>query len=149
EPAFHALVERGIRWAAGDDRVIANGLPRRADLKPFECTEPPEPIPNYLPGRSWGTEGEAIAQMQVPREPAESQKHLVVPNGFEVSLFVAEPEIRKPICMNWDARGRLWIAETIDYPNELRPETEGRDRIRIIEDTDSDGRADKFTTFAE
>src|SRR5690606_9013872 len=76
-------------------------------------------------------------------------KHLVVPNGFEVSLFVAEPEIRKPICMNWDARGRLWIAETIDYPNELRPETEGRDRIRIIEDTDSDGRADKFTTFAE
>ncbi len=51
--------------------------------------------------------------------------------------------------MNWDDRGRLWVCETYDYPNELQPEGEGRDRIRICEDTDRDGKADKFTVFAE
>ena len=51
--------------------------------------------------------------------------------------------------MNWDERGRLWVAETVDYPNELQPPGKGRDRIRICEDTDGDGRADKFTVFAD
>ncbi|MEO8498705.1 MAG: PVC-type heme-binding CxxCH protein, partial [Planctomycetota bacterium] len=44
---------------------------------------------------------------------------------------------------------RLWVCETYDYPNELQPAGKGRDRIRICEDTDGDGRADKFTVFAE
>lgn len=55
----------------------------------------------------------------------------------------------KPIAMNWDERGRLWVCETLDYPNELKPENKGRDRIRICEDTDGNGQADKFTVFAE
>ena len=75
---------------------------------------------------------------------------MVVPEGFHVELFAAEPDIGgKPICMTWDERGRLWIGETVDYPNELQPPNQGRDRIRICEDTDGDGRADKFTVFAE
>ena len=51
--------------------------------------------------------------------------------------------------MAWDHRGRLWIAETIDYPNNLQPPGEGHDRIKICEDTDGDGKADKFTVFAD
>ncbi len=51
--------------------------------------------------------------------------------------------------MNWDERGRLWVCETIDYPNELQPAGQGRDRIKICEDTNNDGQADKFTVFAE
>jgi putative membrane-bound dehydrogenase-like protein len=51
--------------------------------------------------------------------------------------------------MNWDERGRLWIAETIDYPNEMQEPGQGRDRITICEDTDGDGIADKFTVFAD
>jgi putative membrane-bound dehydrogenase-like protein len=43
----------------------------------------------------------------------------------------------------------LWVCETVDYPNELQPSGSGRDRIRICEDTNADGRADKFTVFAE
>ena len=88
--------------------------------------------------------------MQEPLDPAESLKHLVVPAGFDAELFAAEPEIAKPICMTWDHRGRLWIAETVDYPN-----TKNDRRARaatgspICEDTDGDGRADKFTVFAE
>ena len=52
--------------------------------------------------------------------------------------------------MNWDERGRLWVCETVDYPNELAA---GRARAAtafvICEDTDGDGRADKFTVFAD
>ena len=67
-----------------------------------------------------------------------------------MELYAAEPDLGpKPISMNWDARGRLWVCETIDYPNEWQESGEGRDRIRICEDTDGDGKADKFTVFAE
>src|SRR5262249_4471050 len=49
----------------------------------------------------------------------------------------------------WDERGRLWVAVTVDYPNERQPEGKGRDRILILEDTDGDGVADKVTVFAD
>jgi putative membrane-bound dehydrogenase-like protein len=93
--------------------------------------------------------GEPISIMQLPVSPEESMKHMVVPPGFEVKLFAAEPDIKKPICMAHDERGRLWVAETFDYPNELQPEGKGNDRITICEDTNSDGKADKFTVFAD
>ena len=48
-------------------------------------------------------------------------RHMVLPQGFEPRLFVAEPTIAKPICMTWDHRGRLWIAESVDYPNTKHP----------------------------
>ena len=147
-PGFHSLVERGIRWACGDDSVIDNNpLAHMPKAEDFEYTE--AKLPNYLPGRRWGTQGDPISVMQKPISPKESMKHMVVPDGLEVQLFVAEPEIRKPLCMTWDERGRLWIAETFDYPNEIQPEDKGRDSIKICEDTDGDGRADKFTIFAD
>jgi putative membrane-bound dehydrogenase-like protein len=151
---FHNLIERGIRWAAGanpgavppyDDQPQMTRLPD--DLKPFRYTE--ANVPYYPAGRPWGTVGEPFRTMQLPLEPAESLRHMVAPAGFEVRLFAAEPDIQKPICMSWDERGRLWIAETIDYPNDLQPEGEGNDRLKICEDTDGDGRADRFTVFAD
>ena len=51
--------------------------------------------------------------------------------------------------MNWDEKGRLWVCETVDYPNELSESGSGRDRIRVLEDTDGDNRADKSSVFAE
>ncbi len=76
-------------------------------------------------------------------------QRLSLPRSFRAELFVSEPEIGKPLCVAWDHRGRLWVAETIDYPNDLKPRGQGRDRIKICEDTDGDWRADKFTIFAE
>jgi putative membrane-bound dehydrogenase-like protein len=87
--------------------------------------------------------------MQKPLSPAESMAHLALPSGFKASLFAAEPEIAKPIWMAWDERGRLWIAETVDYPNNMQPPGQGHDRIKICEDTQGTGRADKFTIFAD
>ena len=52
--------------------------------------------------------------------------------------------------MDWDERGRLWVIETVDYPNSVRDEQGiGDDKVKILEDTDGDGKADKVTVFAE
>jgi len=158
-PGFQNLIERGIRWAVGADPAdvpafsdpaefpVPAMTPQRTDVEPFKYVE--ARVPFYPPTERWGTLGEPITKMQQPLAPAESAKHMVVPAGFEARLFAADPDILKPICMAWDERGRLWVGETIDYPNELRPPGQGRDRIKICEDTDGDGRADKFTVFAE
>jgi putative membrane-bound dehydrogenase-like protein len=132
---FHRLVIQGTRWAAGrpdHDYVTA----------PFKRL--PGELPNYREGRS-----ARLHEMQAPVSPAESMKHLSVPGGFRAELFAAEPDVVKPIAINWDDRGRAWVAVTLDYPNERQPEGQGHDRILICEDTDGDGRADKFTVFAD
>ena len=142
QPGFHDLVERGIRWAAAKGEVYDSRLKVAAGLPPLSYVETPYPIPNYLPSKQWGTQGEPIHKIQKPLSPAESMRHLVVPLGFQAKLFAAEPEIYKPICMAWDERGRLFIAESLDYPNTKKRTGEGRDRITICEDANHDGRAD-------
>lgn len=162
DPGFQNLVERGIRWAAQSDPAQAGAYAQdapfpvptmtelRTDVDPFEYIDVGAKIPNYTPGNQWGAQGENLSRMQVPLSPQESIKHYVVPQGFHLELFASEPDLGgKPIAMAWDERGRLWLAETIDYPNELQPIGKGRDRIRICEDTDRDGIADRFTVFAE
>ena len=71
-----------------------------------------------------------------------------VAEGFEVSLWAAEPLVAKPIQMNWDADGRLWVVSSTAYPH-LKTGEEANDKIFVIEDTDGDGKADKSTVFAE
>ncbi|SKA98325.1 putative membrane-bound dehydrogenase domain-containing protein [Prosthecobacter debontii] len=78
-----------------------------------------------------------------------SMERTQVPADVELKLFAAEPDIRKPIAMAWDARGRCWVCETSDYPHGLEEDGRGHDSIKICEDTDGDGRADKFTVFAD
>ena len=74
--------------------------------------------------------------MQKPLPVAESLKHISTPVDFAVKVFVTEDKLGgKPIAMNWDERGRLWVSITVDYPNELQREGEGRDRIVVCEDT--------------
>src|SRR5690606_5203078 len=91
-----------------------------------------------------------VPNVQEALEPEESKKLIQTPVGFDIQLFAAEPDIINPIAMAWDERGRLWIVESVDYPNTFK-ETDGEanDRIKICEDTNGDGKADKFTVFAE
>jgi len=158
-PGFPNLVERGIRWACGDDPsevptftdADTFAAPKMTELQkdvaPFEFVEVGPKIPNYTPGQKWGVQGKPRTTMQLPLSPEESLKHYVTPEGMAVRLYADERSFAaKPIAMTWDERGRLWICETVDYPNELGG---NRDRIRICEDTDGDHVADKFTVFAE
>ncbi len=71
-----------------------------------------------------------------------------LPPGFEISLFASEPDISKPINMEFDAAGRLWVSQSSEYPMAAAPGA-GHDRITVLEDTDGDGKADKFTHFAD
>jgi putative membrane-bound dehydrogenase-like protein len=78
-----------------------------------------------------------------------SMERTQVPPDMRLELFASEPDIMKPIAFAWDERGRCWVAETSDYPHGVSESGEGNDRIKICEDTDGDGRADKFTVFAD
>ncbi|MGV3533976.1 MAG: PVC-type heme-binding CxxCH protein, partial [Chthoniobacteraceae bacterium] len=99
-----------------------------------------------------------------PRLAADTAKSFDLTPGFKATAIASEPLINKPIAMQWDARGRLWVAETPEYPNGRRPLTdepwretsvlkpheydrEATDRISILEDTDGDGVMDKKTVF--
>ncbi len=81
--------------------------------------------------------------------PEEAQAKFTLPPGFEIRLFASEPEVVNPVAMTWDERGRLWVVELYEYPLGAKPGEKGRDRIKILEDTDGDGRADKVTVFAD
>lgn len=83
--------------------------------------------------------------------PEESREQFVLTDGFEIELVVSEqqfPEMTKPVAMDIDARGRLWVTTNPSYPQYL-PGTPPDDKILIYEDVDGDGRADKQTIFAD
>jgi putative heme-binding domain-containing protein len=82
-----------------------------------------------------------------PVAPEEAAKKMTVPEGFTVEVVAAEPDIVNPVAMAIDERGRFWITESFEYPRqEAGP---GRDRVKVLEDTDGDGKAEKVTVFAE
>jgi glucose/arabinose dehydrogenase len=103
---------------------------------------------------------DGAARLQVPRprsadaadtswrSPEAERAALKVPPGFEVQLVASEPEIDKPMNLAFDARGRLWVSHSREYPVAAKLGA-GRDRVSILEDTNGDGRADRFTTFAD
>ncbi|MEZ6038179.1 MAG: ThuA domain-containing protein [Planctomycetota bacterium] len=136
-PQFQMLLRNGIYWAVGDDK---KALLDALQLPVLE-TEPVS-LPGYR-------ERKEITIAQKPLSPTESMKLAQVPPGMQLSLFASEPDIVNPIHVAWDERGRAFVIETIDYPNNLQRGDLGHDRITICEDTDGDGRADRFTRFAE
>jgi putative membrane-bound dehydrogenase-like protein len=140
-PGFHQLVKEGILWAVGDD-TKQKWEQYRKQLPTLAYRDEPG-IPNY-------EKRTPSPRYQEPLSPEESAKLIQVPVGFDLQLFASEPDIINPIAMEWDEKGRLWVVETVDYPNTvLEDKSAGDDRIKICEDTDGDGRADKFTVFAE
>ncbi|MGM9510829.1 PVC-type heme-binding CxxCH protein [Larkinella sp. GY13] len=135
-PGFQDLIEQGILWAVGDKVKKLHD-----DLKPQPFQYVEANLPNY--------EKRSGPQMrQLPLSPEESMKHIQVPVDFTLEQFAHEPDVMHPIAMAWDERGRLFVLITKDYPNE-RKDTGGTDYILICEDTNKDGKADKFTKFAD
>jgi putative heme-binding domain-containing protein len=82
-----------------------------------------------------------------PLSPAEAVKKMTVPDGFSVEVVASEPDIVNPVAMTFDEKGRIWITESVEYPR--RSAGPGRDRVKILEDTDGDGKIDKVTVFAD
>jgi putative membrane-bound dehydrogenase-like protein len=86
-------------------------------------------------------------QASAQHTPEESLNHLKPAPEFNVALFASEPLVTNPAAIDVDTQGRVWVAEIEYYRFVPRPET--GDRIKVLEDTDGDGRADKSTVFAE
>ncbi|WP_414660743.1 PVC-type heme-binding CxxCH protein [Horticoccus sp. 23ND18S-11] len=138
--AFALTAKPQLLAAAGPDRVsawekfLAQRDPETREAKPTIANYEKRPQPITL---------------QHPFSVKGSTERTQVAPDLRLELFAAEPDISKPIFMAWDERGRLWIAETRDYPHDVKPDGMGNDSIKICEDTNGDGRADKFTVFAD
>lgn len=108
---------------------------RMHEKRPAELTPASIPlVPDDYPHRGLDAKAAAAA--------------MKVPEGFRVTVAAAEPDVKQPIAMALDDRGRTWIAEAYEYPQRAAGD-KGRDRILIFEDTDGDGSLDSRKVFAE
>lgn len=89
------------------------------------------------------------AQITPALSPSESLAKIHVRDGYRVELMASEPLLESPVAIDWDEKGRLWVVEMMDYPLGLDGKGKPGGRVRILEDTDGDGRYDKTTLFAE
>jgi putative membrane-bound dehydrogenase-like protein len=101
-----------------------------------------------------------------PMRAAKAIQQFQMQPGFTATVIAEEPLINKPIAIQWDAKGQLWVAETPEYPNGRRPlvsepwketgvlepgqyDRPGRDRICRLVDTNGDGQMDSKVVFYE
>jgi uncharacterized protein len=146
QPFYRAILLRGIAWTG-----------KRADVDEF-CK------PEEISALTYPEGG--------PQRPEETLKSLEIHPDFSMKLVASEPLITKPMNFDWDPSGRMWVAETPEYPNGrrgMRPDYRGKewkdhggldaepgkqqrkalDKISILTDTDGDGIANKKDIFYE
>ncbi len=116
------------------DEFIAAEEKRIAQLRGLQPANVPE-IPRRV--------GNLISKLTPQPHPS-----FEVADGFEVTLWAENPLLNKPIQMNFDPRGRLWVASSELYP-QIEPGQAATDKVIVLEDTTGAGRADKATVFAE
>ncbi len=136
-PRYHQLIEQADTIL---HTLVSKQDSRLADFPPPSL--PPLPEGKTIPDRFSGG---------VLKAPAEQQQDLKVADGYTLNLFASEeqfPDLKNPVQMAFDARGRLWVVTMPSFPHTV-PGEQPHDKILILEDTDHDGRADKCTVFAE
>ncbi len=87
--------------------------------------------------------------MPVPKSPGDSLKAMRPRPGFMVELVASEPLIKSPSVFDWDAQGRLWVVEMPDYPLGMDGKGKPGGMVKILTDTDGDGRYDEAKIFLE
>ncbi len=136
-PRYHALLAQA--------ESALHGLAARPGARLADFPEP------SLPPLAAGKETPYRFPGGNVRPPADLQRELVVADGYAVNLFASEkqfPELRNPVQMSFDARGRLWVVTMPSFPHAI-PGERPADKILVLEDTDRDGRADTCTVFAD
>ncbi len=85
----------------------------------------------------------------VPKPDIEAElKAFKVAPDFQINLYASDPMIAKPLQMNFDPQGRLWVVSSEVYP-QIKPGQVANDKVIVLQDTDGDGKADKHTVFAD
>ena len=137
-----AVVRDRYVWDIANGKSVAD---KPDDSKTTELIVPPTRFGQ--PGRDYS---ENTVGGPVIQKPADFIKGAQVPAGFELKLFADEskfPEISKPVQINFDNKGRLWVACMPSYPQWRPGDPKPSDKLVILEDTDNDGKADKSTVF--
>jgi putative membrane-bound dehydrogenase-like protein len=81
--------------------------------------------------------------------PADALKSFRLSEDFRVELFAAEPDVMDPVDMSFDEDGRAYVLEMRDLPDDPPSGKPARGRVKLLEDVDGDGKADKSVLFAE
>lgn len=81
-----------------------------------------------------------------PTEPAAALKTFQTLPGFHIEQAAAEPLLHSPVAIAFDENSRLYVVEMIDYSEQ---DKEFLGAVRLLEDTDEDGKFDKSTLFAD
>src|SRR6184192_3571984 len=87
------------------------------------------------------------AEALATHAPAKEGDYQLHP-ALEMSLFVREPDIVDPVALTFDEQGRIYVVEMRDYPYGFGPDRKSGGTIRLLEDTDGDGRIDRSSLFA-
>jgi len=90
----------------------------------------------------------SIAKPEAPIRTPQPLPKFDTMKGIEITLFAENPSLAKPIQMNFDPQGRLWVATSEVYP-QVKPGQVANDKIVVLHDTNGDGRADQTKVFAE
>jgi putative membrane-bound dehydrogenase-like protein len=81
-----------------------------------------------------------------PYSPEEALKTFQIQDNFQIELYAAEPDIVDPVAMDIDEQGRIYVAESSGYPLDTES---GAGRVKLLVDTDNDGKPDRTTLFAD
>lgn len=103
-------------------------------------------MPDGVDRRSFG---DLLGDNPPPKNPNAALRSMQVRQGFSIELVAAEPLVADPIYFDWGLDGRLWVVEMADYPLGLDDRGKPGGRIRLLEDTDADGKYDKSTLFLD
>ncbi|HEV3167222.1 MAG TPA: PVC-type heme-binding CxxCH protein [Isosphaeraceae bacterium] len=83
------------------------------------------------------------------KSPEASRKSIRIRPGFQVELVAQESLVEDPIAFDWSADGRLWVVEMGDYPLGTDGKGKPGGVVRVLQDTNGDGRYDRSTTFLD
>jgi|GEM_PF-46435 len=126
--------------AIDDGGMVRKGEPSDAEVRFL--------VFNRNPGAAAETNAEGETK-KVETGPTEVPVDLFsVPEGFEVTLWAKTPDLQNPTNIDFDAQGRLWVAEGVDYRGKAGRRPEG-DRIMVLEDTTGSGVCNKSTVFVQ
>jgi putative membrane-bound dehydrogenase-like protein len=159
-----------LGWAAGWTRVMREGTPGDEHALPLLTGPDVTFADGTMQAGGVRLTYEELLRVPGPKpmSPQESLRTLRLPDGFSATLVAAEPLVMDPVFIDWDERGRMWVAEMGDYPfaegeatsdgtitwqDGIPGEGAGRGlqagRVKILEDTDGDGRYDTSTLFLD
>jgi len=153
---WNKTLRADLGWTRGWSQFVRAGTPAGASNEP----------PNLVGATVSVEKGELIVRrgtaverrstraliafdMPPPRSPEEALASFRVRPGFHVELVAAEPLVVDPVSFDWGADGRLWVVEMRDYPLGLDGHGQPGGTVKVLEDTDADGRLDRAVPFLE